>query len=168
MIPVQVSIRPTRQRREDRVYSLFISSDSYDQIDSNPTDRTRQRIFGARKGKNIKIIAAKLHYESEIVTTDLQTWWFPNILLPSTVYDTSPRLFELDLKVCWFNVWISPLKPRHDIGLIGSKINSWERAHYRFGARVGQSSGRTRKSCSEKVIWIIENRLLCSPWRLRR
>ena len=68
------------------------------------------------------MIAAKLHYESEIVTTDLQTWWFPNILLH--VYDTSPRLFELDLKVCWFNVWIPPLKSRHDIGLIGSKNNS--------------------------------------------
>ena len=25
-------------------------------------------------------IAAKPHYESEIVTTHLQTWWFPNIL----------------------------------------------------------------------------------------
>ena len=67
------------------------------------------------------IFAAKPHYEPEIVTTDLQTWWFPNIL---PVYDTSPRLFELDLKVCVIEVWISPLKPRHDIGLIGSKINS--------------------------------------------
>ena len=125
---------------------------------------TSSDVFNCLSFQNALKFGAKLHYESEIVTTDLQTWWFPNI---PVYYNTSPRLFELDLKVCVIEVWISPLKPRHDIGLIGSKNNSGERAHYRFGARVGQSSGRTRKSCSEKVIWIIENRLLCSPWRLR-
>ena len=77
----------------------------------------------------------------ESVTSDLQRAWFPNIWC----YDRSVMLFELDLRVRVLQVGTSALKPYHDIVLKDLKINSWERAHYEIGARVGESGGRTAK-----------------------
>ena len=65
-------------------------------------------------------VAAKPHYDRELVTSDLQTAWFPNIDDEVTL----PRLFELDLKVRVMQIGITAFKPRLDIGLIDLKMNS--------------------------------------------
>ena len=79
-----------------------------------------------------EIIAPKPHYERELVTSDLQRAWFPN-----TDDNTSPRLFELDLKVRVMQSGITAFKPRLDSGLIGSKTNSYGRPNVELGVRGG-------------------------------
>ena len=84
------------------------------------------------------LFAAKPHYDRELVTSDLQRAWFPN-----TDDNTSPRLFELDLKVRVMQIGITAFKPRLDSGLIGPKTNSWRCANMELGARVLARGGRT-------------------------
>ena len=87
------------------------------------------------------LIAAKPHYDRELVTSDLQRAWFPNI--DDDDYDRLPRLFELDFKISGLQIGITALKPRLDSGLIGPKINSYERPNVELGARVLAICGRT-------------------------
>ena len=88
------------------------------------------------------IIAAKPHYDRELVTSDLQRAWFPNTD-DDDDDNTSPRLFELDLKVRVMQIGITAFKPRLDSGLIGPKTNSWRCANMELGARVLARGGRT-------------------------
>ena len=85
------------------------------------------------------VIAAKPHYDRELVTSDLQRAWFPY----RSIDVTSPRLFELDLKVRVMQIGITAFKPRLDSGLIGPKTNSWRCANMELGARRPRRSGRT-------------------------
>ena len=86
------------------------------------------------------IIAAKPHYDRELVTSDLQRAWFPNIDDDEV---TLPRLFELDLKVRVMQIGITAFKPRLDSGLIGPKTNSWRCHNMELGARVLAICGGT-------------------------
>ena len=97
---------------------------------------------GRRKFLAYFFIAAKPHYDRELVTSDLQRAWFPNTD-DDDDDNTSPRLFELDLKVRVMQIGITAFKPRLDSGLIVPKTNSYGRPNVELGARVPPRSGGT-------------------------